>query len=505
MNSDDARVAVKSSISRTALAFVGMAITFFMTPFMIRKLGDSWFGVLTLVNTLTGYYYFIDFGLATAVSRFVTLYVTKKDHHNTNVIINTSLMIYLGMAFALCVITIAIASLAGVFVADRSILLTVRIVIIIFGIDLAMEFPFKAFAGIITAYMRYDLLSLSHFGTLLLNTALTVTLLNAGYGIVGIAVIAFFCSQISNIIFYSISKHIYPEMRLSRLYWKRDRIRDLFGYSIWSFVIHLGEMLRFRVDSFVIGGALTVSHVTHFSIGSNLANYLVGLIYRATNFLTPLFTKYHAEENYFEIRHKLLLVTKINAILAFFGGGLVLMVGKAFISRWVGDRYLDAYPVLVVLTCAVILEATQYPSNNVLMAIAKHRYFAIVNIAEGICNLVLSIILVRYLGMLGVALGTLIPLVITRLFIMPFYLAKCVGLQLGKYYSIILGVAGATALYLFAFQLAAKDFIVVPHYAYIVLSCLAAVPAYLVIVFLLFLDASEKVLLRRFFPIFRGV
>jgi O-antigen/teichoic acid export membrane protein len=500
MTEDTGKLVIRSSIARTFLMVIGMIVAFFMMPFMIRKLGDTWYGILTLLQTLTGYYYFVDFGLATAVSRYISLNVAKKDSYNTNVIINTSLCIYVLMALAIAGITLAVSFFARSFVSDASALHVVRICIIVLGLNLALEFPFKAFAGLMGAFMRYDLLTYSHFLNLALSTALTYVLLVKGYGILALCIAGLVCSQISNIIFYAIAKHLFPDMRLGRAYFKTDRIKELLGYSIWSFVMQLGEQMRFRVDAFVIGYALASSYVTHFTVGANIATYLLSLIFRATNFLTPLFTKYFAKGDYDEIRGKLLIVTKINTILAVFGGGMAIMIGQAFLTRWMGEDYLDAYPVMVVLVVAVVLETIQNPSNNVLMAISKHRFFAIVNVAEGLANLGISIALVGKYGILGVALGTLIPLTISRLVVLPIYVSKCIQLSLRRYYMNMVNVACITLVYLISIYILTKDSLNIPDYSSLaILSVLASLPYLLVIIFL-FLNKSERSFVRDLLP-----
>jgi O-antigen/teichoic acid export membrane protein len=500
MIGNTARLAVRSSIARISVMILGMGIAFFMMPFMIRKLGDTWYGILTLVQVLTGYYYLVDFGLATAVSRYVTLYITKKDIHNANVIINTSFAIYLAMALLICFITMALAHFVGYFVLDRTVLQTVRIVILIMGLQLAFEFPFKAFAGIVGAYMRYDLLSVSHFATIVLSTILTIVFLNKGYGIIAISVIGFICSLISNALFYWIAKRLFKDMRLSKKYYQKERIRELLGYSVWSFLIQVGDQLRFRLDSYVIGWALSAAFVTHFAIGANLANYLKNLIFKATNFLTPMFTKYYAENSMQEVRSKLLFTTKINTILSVFGAGLIIIVGKSFLLRWVGEEYIDAYPVLVILTIAVALEVIQASSINVLMAVAKHRFFAILNAVEGLCNLTISLILVKQYGIVGVALGTLIPIIISRLIILPMYLTNCVGLSLAKYYINIFSVATVTVFYLVALQLTTKNIFNFPHYGKLSMLCVVGSMGYLFLIVIMFFDKTERAFIMNMFP-----
>jgi O-antigen/teichoic acid export membrane protein len=494
------RLVVRSSIARTAMMIIGMGVAFFMMPFMIRKLGDTWYGILTLVQVLTGYYYLVDVGLSTAVSRYVTLYITKKDIWSTNVIINTSLAIYIAMALMICFITMALSYFAGHFVPDQTVLKTVRIVIVIMGLNLALEFPYKAFAGIVGAYMRYDLLSVSHFATLALNTILIIVFLNKGYGIIAISVIGFFCSQISNVIFYWIAKRLFPDMRVRKKYFQKERLRDLFGYSVWSFVIQIGDQLRFRLDSYVIAWALSAAFVTHFSIGANLANYLKNFISKATNFLTPLFTKYYAEKNIQEINNKLLFATKINTIMATFGGGLIIIIGHSFIQRWVGSEYIDAYPVLVIFIIAVSIEAIQSPSNNVLMAVAKHRFFAIANVVEGLCNLAISLVLVKQYGMVGVALGTLIPIVVSRLIILPIYLTMCVGLPLAKYYINMFSVVAISMIYLAVLHLTTKDVLNLPHYGKLSALCIVGSVGYLFLIVFLFFDKSERAYVKNMLP-----
>lgn len=479
---------------------LGMGVAFFMMPFMIRKLGDTWYGILCLVQVLTGYYYLVDFGLATAVSRYVTLYIVKEDVHSANVIINTSLAIYFVMALLISFITMVLAYFAGYFVSDRTVLQTVRIAILIMGLELAFEFPFKAFAGIVGAYMRYDLLSVSHFVTLALRTILTVVFLNKGYGIIAITVIGFICSLFSNVLFYWIAKWLFQDMRINKKYFQKERIQELFGYSVWSFLIQVGEQLRFRLDSYVIGWALSAAFVTHFAVGANLAQYLKNLIFKATNFLTPLFTKYYAEKNMHEVRNKLLFATKINTILGVFGGGLIIIIGQSFIHRWVGEKYIDAYPVLVILIIAVVIEVTQAPSNNVLMAVAKHRFFAITNFVEGFCNLTISLILVRQYGMLGVALGTLIPIVISRLIILPMYLTNCVGLSLVKYYLNMFSVTAITIFYIIALQLTTKNIFNLPYYGKLCMLCVVGSMGYLLLITIIIFDKTERTYIMNMLP-----
>ncbi len=490
----------RSSVARTALMMLTIAVGFFMMPFLVSKLGDQWYGIWTIIGSLTGYFYLVDFGLATAVTRYVTQYITRNDHEAANIVINTSLVVYSGMALGITLLTLVIIIFADSFIQNPQALSIIRLTILVMGFNMAIEFPYKAFAGIIGAYVRYDLLTYSHFLMLLVSTVATVIFLSKGYGILTLALIGFLSSQLSNILFFLISKHLYSGMVIRWKYFRTSQVRTLFGYSVWSFLVQISDQVRFKVDSLVIVWALSASHVTHYFIGARLAEYFITLIFKATNILMPVFTQYYADNNYEEIRSKLLFLTKVNTVLAVFGGGLIIMVGLPFISRWMGNRYLDAYPVLVALIIAFMAEGIYNPSSNVMYAIAKHHYLAAVNSAEAVLNLVLSIVFVHYWGILGVAIGTAIPLLISRLFVLPLYTCRFIDLPLRKYYSNILITIFFTISYQVLFYMGIKNMLSVPQYGTIIGVCLSALPIYLLAILFVAFDKSDRALLRTMIP-----
>jgi len=73
-----------------------------------------------------------------------------------------------------------------------------------------------------------------------------------------------------------------------------------------------------------------------------------------------------------------------------------------------------------------------------MYAVDKHYYYAIAIMIEAAANFSLSIILVFRYGILGVALGTLIPMLIIRVCVMPIYVTRIAGLNLREYLKPIL-------------------------------------------------------------------
>jgi O-antigen/teichoic acid export membrane protein len=88
------------------------------------------------------------------------------------------------------------------------------------------------------------------------------------------------------------------------------------------------------------------------------------------------------------------------------------------ITRWMGPGFEGSVMPLQVLAVTGIVLVGQGPLGNILLGTGRHRLVAFVSLGEAVANLVLSVFLVRRLGLLGVAVGTGVPVFIANLFIL---------------------------------------------------------------------------------------
>jgi O-antigen/teichoic acid export membrane protein len=135
----------------------------------------------------------------------------------------------------------------------------------------------------------------------------------------------------------------------------------------------------------------------------------------------------------------------------------LLILGKSVIEVWVGKKYVaTSYPVLVILIIPSTLMWAQAASGRVLFGISKHKTWAFVTLIEGVCNLILSVVLVRPYGIVGDAYGTAIPLACSMILFMPGHLCKQLGIRLRTYvheaYALPLLVTAPLVLVLFLMQ-----------------------------------------------------
>lgn len=425
---------LKGSVTRVSQTFVSILVAFFMMPFLIHELGDHWYGIWTVVGSLAAAYHLFDMGMASAVTRYVSRSFGLKDDHQANVTINTALIIYIAIAGVIILASIAASFASRTFIDTESDKDLVQILVLIIGVSVALEFPFNALAGVASAKLRFHQVALTRIAMTLLGAGLTWWFISRGYGIVALAVITFCTARISNLLYLLICKSAFPALKVSRKLASRENSKELFQYSAWSFVIAIAYQLRNNVDNFVVAGFLSAASVTHYAIGLRLVDYLAQFLSQATNMFVPIFTAYHAQDNKQELHSKLLFITRLNLVLALIAGGGLVIFGDAFIARWMGPDYSDAYWVMVILLIGRMIGFANHPLNSAMYAANKHSIVAKIDVVEVGFNLGLSLILVQYYGLIGVALGTMIPLLVMRLFVLPLFACRAIEMPVRDYY-----------------------------------------------------------------------
>jgi O-antigen/teichoic acid export membrane protein len=494
------RKLLMGSISRAVFVASQVAVGFFMMPFLLEHLGNRWYGIWTILSSLLAYFFIMDAGLGYAVQLYTARHLAQKNYGRANAVINTALVIYSAISMVVLLVSAVLAGSVDHFVTTGSDVNLIALTLLILGVNVAFDFPVLAITGIIGAYHRFDLLSWSRITMLGLNTLLTVYFVGRGYGVMALAIIALICGQLSNVSYYLISKYCFRELRIDPRLFEKSMVRELAHYSLWSMLNSISSLIKFKMQPAVIAFFAGPVAVTHYVVGSRLADYFRDLVFQATNLTMPLLAKYHVLEQNDQIREKLRFLTKVNTLLAVFGGGMIIVLGKAFIVRWLGSEFATSYPILVILIVAMTVEVMIHPARTTMSAMAKVRFVGVLEAFEATLNVTLTIILMRYYGIVGAALGLAIPLLMLKLFWVPQVLCRHIQMKASLLYKSMLPAVFATSSYLLAYGWIVNHFFAPTTFTGIFTAGFLAVPLYLPIAFLMFERHEVEILLRTLPP-----
>jgi O-antigen/teichoic acid export membrane protein len=145
--------------------------------------------------------------------------------------------------------------------------------------------------------------------------------------------------------------------------------------------------------------------------------------------LLPMASQMHARNDADQLRFLYMASTRVTLAVSLPVGLILAILARPILTVWVGAVYAEYAYLLIILAIASLVDTSQWPAGFVLQGMARHRPLAIMTIASGISNLVLSIVMVNYVGLLGVALGTLIPTTIICIGFVAPYAMRVIGVS----------------------------------------------------------------------------
>ncbi len=90
------------------LTYINIALTnvigLTLTPFIIRSLGNSEYGLYTLIGSFVAYLTLVDLGLNNTIVRFVAKYRAEGDSYGEKQFLSTTMWVYLGISFFIIII-----------------------------------------------------------------------------------------------------------------------------------------------------------------------------------------------------------------------------------------------------------------------------------------------------------------------------------------------------------------------------------------------------------------
>jgi O-antigen/teichoic acid export membrane protein len=431
MTKIDKRQIIKNVGSSWFALGVNVVVGLALSPFIVHRLGDTAFGLWVIILSITGYYGLFDLGIGSSVIRFVSKYTATGEHEELAKIINTSLFTYSCIGLLCMLVTAVIASQVNRrFSVPPELHSTAPWLLLIVGTAVALGFPFGVFGGFLEGLQRFYILNWTNIGAVLLRAVLIVYSLKHGQGIVAVALVTVGLPLLASIARGFIALHYCP-VPFGFKYVDRATFRRIANYSGITFVIMIASQLKFKTDELVIGSMMSFAWVTYFNVGARIVDYAGMVVRNLSQIFVPMTSQSEARGEQDRLRKIFLLGNRVCAFTIFPICAVLVLLGKSVIEVWMGKKYVaESYPVLVIMILCCTLWWAQGASGRILLGMSKHKTWAIVTVSEGVANLILSIILVRYWGIVGDALGTAIPLTCSMVFFMPHHLCKKLDVHL---------------------------------------------------------------------------
>ena len=487
---------LKNIISNWMEIIVTTLAVFVLYPFLVDTMGKSQYGVWLLIASLTGYFNMLQLGIPAAVVKHISGFYAEKKIDKVNQVVNSSLSLFLGLAFIVLIAGIIIMFSADkIFKIPPEYVNTAKIAIIIVTVNVALNFVFEVFEGIMHAFENFVILNAIKVSLIIVRVIVTFIVITFKNGLMALAIILAGISLLQGIGLWLYIKNKYRFLRFSFNLFDKEIVRQIFHYSVYALLLQLAARLAFQTDPMVIGMVISTSAIVYFSVGNNFMIYLMEFIRGISRALMPKSSSLDSQDKQKQIREIYLRYSRLTFLIVLMAGLLLILFGKDFIAMWMGESFREpSGNVLIILAISYIFFLVQRGIGHpILMGMSKLKFPTFVMLGGALLNFLISIYLGKIYNIYGVALGTAIPnILVTILFI--WYTTRLLKINIFSYLGKTMIFPSLSGLLIVIPALIIKRFIEIDSYLkfFTITGALAGI--YLVGVFL-FILKEEKILL----------
>lgn len=421
------------------LSYTNLALTtitgLLVTPFIIKMLGDSEYGLYTLIGAFVGYLSVLDLGLNNAIVRFVAQYRVQKDIKSQENFLAISLIIYTFIGLLITFFGVVFYfNLDTLFQHTLTYheLRKAKIMLLILIFNIAITLPGGAFTGICSGYEKFIFPRLLSIIKVVIRTVAVIFILKNGADAIGIVLL----DTMVNLLFISVTIYytfFKLKVKIKLHKWKFYYVKEIFQYSFWIFVFALVYQFQWRTGQVILGTTTNTITVAIFGIGIMLGVYYTTFGNVVNGLILPKAIQSVYNNTSAEIlTSQMIKVGRISLYLLLYVLGAFLLTGQDFILLWIGNLYQPAYLISVLIMIVYVLPIAQGYAHAILEAKKMLRFKALSFLFFSVIGSILGYFLSLKFGIFGMIYG-LVGAIFVLQFVMNFYYQQKLDLNILKF------------------------------------------------------------------------
>lgn len=432
---------------------LNMVIGICYTPILTNNLGQSEYGLYSLISSIISYLTVLDFGFGNAIIIYASKYIAKKEKEKEEKLYGMFLIIYIFIGIVAGIIGVILTINVNKLFSDTLTLQELhkaKILMMILTFNLILTFPLSIFSSIITAHEKFIFAKILNIIRIVLNPIIMLVLLKFGFKSIALVILTTILNISTLIInFIYCKRKLYLKLRFGQI--DSLLLKEIMFYSVWIFLNSVMDKINWNADQFVLGivsGTVTVSiYAVAVQLNQMYQNFSVAISGVLLPKVTQMEARNASNEEFSDIFIKTGRLQYL--VLAIIVSGFILF-GKEFIDLiWVGPEYGQAYVIASILMVSITVPLIQNVGLNIIQAKNQYKYRVKVLFVLSIFNIIISIFLAKRLGGIGAALGTAISEIIGQIVFMNIFYYKKTGINIPKFWIEILKMSLPISIVIF--------------------------------------------------------
>ena len=394
------------------------------TPFMLRMMGKSEYGLYSIAASIVAYLTILDLGFGNAIVRYTAKYRAEGKQEEQYKMFGMFFLLYCGIG-VITLIAGGVLYLNAENIFDASMtaveLQRTKWILVLMVVNLAFTFPFSLFSSIITAYEQFVFQKVVAIVRIVLNTITMVVLLTMGYRAVAMVVVATIFNVVTlGLNFWYCRHYLKIKLKFGRFQW--GFLKEVSVYSFWIFLNVIMDRIYWSTGQFVLGAYAGTAMVAVYAVAIQLQQMYMSFSTAISGVFLPKVTSMAVKDSDGKAISDLFIkMGRIQyCIMALVLTGFFLF-GRQFIRLWAGEGYDDAYTIAMLFFVPLTVPLIQNLGITILQARNQMKFRSLLYLFISLVSLGAQVPLSKYYGGVGCAIAIAGALTFGQIIIMNVY------------------------------------------------------------------------------------
>ena len=423
---------------------VSNVLAILYTPFMLRMMGQSEYGLYALVLSIVSYLALMDFGFGATIVRYIALFKSKNQTEKLPSLYGMFISLYSIIGLLCFVIGMVLyfktdAFFGATFNAVE--LEKARMMILIIVVYLSISFPFSIFGSIIIANEKFVFQKILTIIKALLTPMLMIPLLLMGYRSVAMIVVAVVIGIliiVSNVwfCFYKI------KIKIAFTNFDFPLLKQIFWFSLFVFIKMVLERVYWSSGQFILGATIGTVSVAIFSIALQMKGYYESFSQAISGLFLPRVTSMVANnDSSLQISEIFVKVGRIQFHIIGYILCVYVLIGQQFIVFWAGKNYESAFDMSLFIMVPYTIPLIQSIGYSLVQAYNVQKPLILIFLVTTILTIVISFLLIDKFGAKGCAIALSIAIIVGEILLMNWFYYKQLGINIPLFWKEISKIA----------------------------------------------------------------
>lgn len=467
------------------------------TPYMLRMMGQSEYGLYSLVASVIAYLTVLDLGFGNAIVRYTAKFRAEKKTEEQYEMFGMFFLLYLVIGIIAFGIGLGLYFNVGTLFGNTMTAVELdraRIMMLLLVANLAFTFPMSIWGSIIQAYEDFVFQKSLNIFRIILNTAVMICLLHFGYKAVAMVVVQTIFNVLTlvlNFIYCRRKLNIHIYFRFKHFHW--GFLKEVAIYSFWIFLNAIMDRVYWSTGQFVLGAIVGTAAVAVFAIAIQLEGMYMQFSTAISSVFLPKVTAMVAtNRSRKEISDLFIRTGRMQYIvLAYILSGFIIF-GRQFIELWAGAGYTDAYIISLLFFIPLTVPLIQNLGITILQARNEMKFRSVLYIIIALVSLAMQIVLTRFFGGIGCAMGVSGALVVGQILIMNVYYRRRQDLDIKTFWKEISKMSIIPIVLIFSSMLVIRHFFALDSWGKLILGIAAFSLVYIPLFFRFSMTDDER-------------